>query len=99
MLAAKVAKSTLCLVDPKPIVAHDHGSGHTDDCQRAEELATVLLATMLLQPPYAAEAAKPCGGARLSGCQLQQRSQVGFEINEMLTAGELKVSGGPQIYS
>ena len=92
--AAKVAKSPLSLVDAKPIVARDHGSSHTDDCKHAEELATLLLATKLLQPPSAAEAAKPCGGARLSGCQLQWRSQGGFEIDEMLTGGAPMVRGG-----
>ena len=95
-VTANIAKSPLSLVDAKPIVARDHGSSHTDDCKRAEELATVLLATMLLQPPYAAEAAKPCGGAWLSGCQLQWRSQGGFEIDEMLTRGDPMVHGGRQ---
>ena len=95
-VAAKVAKSPLGLVHAKPIVARDHGSSHTDGCKRAEELATLLLATKLLQPPSAGKAAKPCGGARLSGCQLQQQSQGAFEIKEMLTRGDPKVSGGRQ---
>ena len=92
--AAKVAKSPLGLVDAKPSIAHDDGSDHTDDCQRGDELTTLLLTTKLLQPPSAAEAAKPCGGARLSGCQLQWRSQGGFEIDEMLTGGAPMVRGG-----
>ena len=95
-VAAKVAKSPLGLVHAKPIVARDHGSSHTDGCKRAEELATLLLATKLLQPPSAGKAAKPCGGARLSGCQLQQQSQGAFEINEMRTRGAPKVCGHRQ---
>ena len=65
---AKIAKSPLGLVDAKPSIAHDDGSDHTDDCQRDDELAALLLTvtTKLLQPPSAAKAAKPCGGARLS---------------------------------
>ena len=94
--AAHIAKSPLGLVDAKPSIAHDDGSGHTDDCQRGDKLATLLLTTELLQPPSAAEAAKPCGGARLSGCQLQWRSQGGFEIDEMLTRGDPMVRGGRQ---
>ena len=82
------------LVDAKPSIAHDDGSDHTDDCKRADELATLLQTTKLLQPQSAAEAAKPCGGARLGGCQLQQQSQGGFEIIEMLTGGAPKVCGG-----
>ena len=56
----------------------------------------MLLLAKLLQPPSAAEAAKPCGGARLGGCQLQEQSQGGFEINEMRTKGAPKVRGGRQ---
>ena len=92
--AANIAKSRLGLVDAKPSIAHDDGSDHTDECQRADELTTLLLTTKLLQPPSAAEAAKPCGRARLGGCQLQQQSQGGFEINEMLTRSDPKVRGG-----
>ena len=95
-VTAKIAKSPLGFVDAKPSIAHDDGSDHTDDCQRGDELTTLLLTTKLLQPPSAAEAAKPCGRARLTGCQLQQQSQGGFEINEMLTGGALKVCGGRQ---
>ena len=95
-VTANIAKSPLSLVDAKPIVARDHGSSHTDDCKRAEELATLLLATKLLQPPSAGKAAKPCGGARLSGCQLQQQSQGAFEINEMRTRGAPKMCGHRQ---
>ena len=84
-MTANIAKSPLGFVDAKPSIAHDDGSDHTDDCKRADELATLLLTTKLLQPPSAGKAAKPCGGARLSGCQLQQQSQSAFEINEMLT--------------
>ena len=91
---AQIAKSRLGLVDAKPSIAHDDGSDPTDDCKRAEELATLLQTTKLLQPPSAAEAAKPCGRARLGGCQLQQQSQGGFEINEMLTRCDPKVRGG-----
>ena len=92
---ANIAKSPLGLVDAKPSIAHDDGSDHTDECQqRGDELTTLLLTTKLLQPPSAAEAAKPCGGARLGGCQLQQQSQGGFEIIEMLTGGAPKVRGG-----
>ena len=91
---AKIANSPLGLVDAKPSIARDLGSAHTDDCKRADELAALLLATKLLQPPSAAEAAKPCGRARLGGCQLQQQSQGGFEIDEMLTKGDPKVRGG-----
>ena len=91
---AKIAKSPLGLVDAKPSIAHDDGSDPTDGCKRAEELATPLLTTKLLQPPSAAEAAKPCGRARLGGCQLQQQSRGGFEINEMRTRGAPKVRGG-----
>ncbi len=76
--AAQVAKSPLSLVDAKPSNARDRGSDHTDICRHADELATLLPATKLLQPPSAAEAAKPCGRARVSGCQLQWRSQGGF---------------------
>ena len=68
----------LSLVDAKPSNARDRGSDHTDICRHADELATLLPATKLLQPPSAAEAAKPCGRARVSGCQLQWRSQGGF---------------------
>ena len=93
---AKIAKSRLGLVDAKPSIAHDDCSNHTDDCKRADELTTLLLTTKLLQPPSAAEAAKPCGRARLSGCQLQQQSQGGFEIKEMLTRAAPKVGGGRQ---
>ena len=93
-VTAKIAKSPLGLVDAKPSIAHDDGSDHTDDCQRADELATLLLTTKLLQPPSAAKAAKACGRARMSGCQLQQQSQGGFEINEMRTGGAPKVCGG-----
>ena len=93
-MTANIAKSPLCLVDAKPSIAHDDGSDHTDDCQRGDELTTLLLTTKLLQPPSAAEAAKPCGRARLGGCQLQQQSQGGFEINEMLTRCDPKVRGG-----
>ena len=92
--AANIAKSPLCLVDAKPSTAHDDGSDHTDDSKRADELATLLQTTKLLQPQSAAEAAKPCGRVRLSGCQLQQQSQGGFEINEMRTGGAPKVCGG-----
>ena len=95
-MTANIAKSLLGLVDAKPSIAHDDGSGHTDDCQRRDELATKLLATKLLQPRSAAKAAKACGGAWLGGCQLQQQSQGGFEINEMLTGGTPKVRGGWQ---
>ena len=93
-MTAKIAKSPLGLVDAKPSIAHDDGSDHTDECQRADELTTLLLTTKLLQPPSAAKAAKPCSGARLDGCQLQQQSQGGFEINEMLTRSDPKVRGG-----
>ena len=34
-----------------------------------------------------------CGGAQVKGCQLQQRSQGGFEIKEMLIRGAPKVLG------
>ena len=91
---ANIAKSPLGLVDAKPSIAHDDGSGHTDDCQRGDKLATLLLTTKLLQPRSAAKAAKACGGAWLGGCQLQQQSQGGFEINEMLTRSDPKVRGG-----
>ena len=93
---ANIAKTPLRLVDAKPSIAHDDGSDHTDDCQRGDELTTLLLTTKLLQPPSAAEAAKPCGRARLSGCQLQQQSQGAFEINEMRTRGAPKVCGHRQ---
>ena len=33
--------------------AREHGNDHTDQPKHAEELATLLLTTMLLQPPYA----------------------------------------------
>ena len=36
-----------------PDRARKHGNDHTDQPKYAEELATLLLATMLLQPPYA----------------------------------------------
>ena len=93
-MTANIAKSPLCLVDAKLSIAHDDGSDHTDDCKRCDELATLLQTTKLLQPQSAAEAAKPCGRVRLSGCQLQQQSQGGFEINEMRTRGAPKVCGG-----
>ena len=93
-MTANIAKSPLCLVDAKPSIAHDDGSDHTDDCKRCDELTTLLLTTKLLQPPSAAKAAKPCGRARLSGCQRQQQSQGGLEINEMRTRGAPKVRGG-----
>ena len=79
-VAAQVAKSPLSLVDAKPSNAHDRSSDHTDEWQRADELATLLVlqAAKVVQPPSAAEAAKPCDRARVSGCQLQWRSQGGF---------------------
>ena len=79
-VAAQVAKSPLSLVDAKPSNAHDRSSDHTDEWQRADELATLLQAAKVVQPPSAAEpeAAKPCDRARVSGCQLQWRSQGGF---------------------
>ena len=92
--AAQVAKSPLSLVDDQPASACDRGSDHSDHCQRAEELVTLLLLAKLLQPPSAPKAAKPCGRAWLSGCQLQQRSQGGFELKEMLIRGDHKVRGG-----
>ena len=36
---------TLGLVDAKPSIAHDDDSDPTDDCKRAEELATLLQTT------------------------------------------------------
>ena len=84
----------LSLVDDQPASFCDHGSDHMIGCQRAEELPKLLQAAKLLQPPYAAKAAKPCRRARMRGCQLQQQSRGGFEINEMLTRGALKVDGG-----
>ena len=77
-VAAQVAKSPLSLVDAKPSNAHDRSSDHTDEWQCADELATLLQAAKVVQPPSAAEAAKPCDRARVSGCQLQWRSQGGF---------------------
>ena len=97
--AAQAAKSPLSLVDDQPASACDHGSDHTDRCQRAEEVPTLLPAAKLLQPPYAAKAAKPCRRARMRGCQLQQQSRGGFEIKEMLTRGDPKVGGGRRTYS
>ena len=94
--AAQVAKSPLSLADDQPASARDDGSDRTDSGQRAEQLLTVLLLAKLLQPPSAAKAAKPSGRAPSSGCQLQQQSQGGFEINEMLTGGTPKVRGGWQ---
>ena len=73
-----VAKSPLSLVDAKPSNARDRSSDHTDEWQRADELATLLQAAKVVQPPSAAKAAKPCDRARVSGCQLQWRSQGGF---------------------
>ena len=92
--AVQPAKSPLGRVSATERQSREHGSDHTDDCQRADELPTLLLPTKLLQPPYAAQAAKPCGGAPASGCQLQQRSQGGFELKEMLTRRHHKVRGG-----
>ena len=94
--AAQAAKSPRSLVDEQAGSDRDHGSDHSDHCQRAEELPTLLPAAKLLQPPYAATAAKPCGRARMRGCQLQQRAQGVFEIQEMLTRGDPKVGGGRQ---
>jgi len=71
--AAQVAKSPLSLADDQPASARDDGSDRTDSGQRAEQLLTVLLLAKLLQPPSAAKAAKPCGRAPSSGCQLQQQ--------------------------
>ena len=60
--AAQVAKSQLRLVDDHPASDRDHGSDHSDHCQRAEELSTPLTAANLLhhhlqpkQPNPAAE--------------------------------------------
>eukprot|EP00322_Chrysochromulina_rotalis_P008372 CAMPEP_0115827920 /NCGR_PEP_ID=MMETSP0287-20121206/303_1 /TAXON_ID=412157 /ORGANISM="Chrysochromulina rotalis, Strain UIO044" /LENGTH=80 /DNA_ID=CAMNT_0003281113 /DNA_START=932 /DNA_END=1174 /DNA_ORIENTATION=- len=58
-VAAQVANSPLSLVDTKPSNAHDRSSDHTDEWQRADELATLLQAAKVVQPPSAAEAAKP----------------------------------------
>ena len=58
--------------------SREHGSDHTDVCRHGDELAASLLLTKLVQPPSSAEAAKPCGRARVSGCQLQWRSKGGF---------------------
>jgi hypothetical protein len=57
-VAAQVAKSPLSLVDAKPSNAHDRSSDHTDEWQRADELATLLQAAKVVQPPSAAKAAK-----------------------------------------
>ena len=35
-----------------PDRAHEYGSDHTDHHKHAEELATLLLTTLLLQPPH-----------------------------------------------
>ena len=60
--AAQVAKSQLRLVDDHPASDRDHGSDHSDHCQRAEELPTLQVAANLLhhhlqpkQPNPAAE--------------------------------------------
>ena len=61
--------------------AREHGSHQTDQPKHAKELATLLLATMLLQPPFApnaANAAKSCKHTVRSGCQLQQRARGEF---------------------
>ena len=39
--------------------SRERGSDHTHVCRHADELATLLLLTKLLQPSSAAEAAKP----------------------------------------
>ena len=51
--AAQVAKSPLSLVDAKPSNARDRSSDHTDEWQRADELATLLQAAKVVQPPSA----------------------------------------------
>ena len=51
----------LPLVDGERGGAREHGNKHTDDCNHAEELVTLLLAARLMQPPSAAAAAKSCG--------------------------------------
>ena len=58
--------------------SREYGSDHTNVCRHGDELAASLLLTKLVQPPSSAEAAKPCGRARVSGCQLQWRSKGGF---------------------
>ena len=40
--------------------SREHGSDHTDVCHHTDKLATLLLATNLLQPPSAAKGARSC---------------------------------------
>ena len=51
--ADQTTKSPLGRFRATPNCAHEHGSDHVDHHKHAEELATLLLATMLLQPPFA----------------------------------------------
>ena len=74
--------------------SREHGNDQMHDCQRANMLPTMPRLANLLQPPSAAQAAKPVVEAPASGCQLQQRSQGGFGIKEMLTRGDSKVCDG-----
>ena len=92
--AVQPAKSPLSRFGATERRSREHDIDHTHDCQRNNKLPTTPLTAKLLQPPYAAKAANPCGGAPTSGCQLQQRSQGGFELKEMLTRGDHKVRGG-----
>ena len=92
--AVQPAKSPLSRFGATERRSREHDIDHTRDCQRTNKLPTMPLTAKLLQPPYAAKAAKPCGGAPASGCQLQERSQGGFGIKEMLTRGDHKVRDG-----
>ena len=92
--ATEDAKTRLSRAEAKPSNGYEHSSGHSNGCHCAEAQTTLQLAAVLLQPPSAAKAAKPCGGAPASGCQLQERSQGGFGIKEMLTRGDHKVRDG-----
>ena len=46
-------KRPLSHYETKPGRTHMYANDHTDHHKHAKELATLLLTTMLLQPPYA----------------------------------------------
>ena len=85
--ADQITKRPLGRFRATPDRAHEHGSDHMDHHKHAEELATLLLATLLLQPPYGPNgpnAAKSCEHTVRSGCQLQMRARGGFWVKAML---------------
>ena len=76
--AVWTTRSPLSRVSATERRSREHDIDHTRDCQRTNKLPTMPLTSKLLQPPSAAKAAKPCGGAPISGCQLQRWPQGEF---------------------